>query len=59
MAKGTSEAAVATIDTPSYNQAVDDVIAALANIEASVNGPMPESVWLQVVRMEVEKLRKV
>lgn len=47
-----------TIDPASYNAAIDDVVTALINIAANVNGPMPESTWLQVVRWQVGQLRK-
>ena len=57
MAKSAADVAV-TIDTPSYNAALDDVVAMIADITANVTGPMPENVWLQVVRWQVDKLRK-
>jgi hypothetical protein len=45
------------IDPKSYDQALSDVDAVLADLEANVHGPMPEATWVSLIRHTVAGLR--
>lgn len=47
----------AKVDASSYDKALDDADAALANIVASVHGPMPEATWLSTARATIAALK--